>query len=63
MMTTWENIFNHVGTIYGHNISNEFQNKKWIKIPQPEHTKKVKDKHLKIVERLKDKQSRLILAR
>ena len=43
MITTWEKIVNHAGTIYGHGISNEFQNKKWIEIPQPQHTQQVKD--------------------
>ena len=38
MRKTWENIVNHVRIIYGHNISNWFQNKKRIEIPQPEHT-------------------------
>ena len=28
MRTTWEKIFHHVGTIYGHSISNKMQNKK-----------------------------------
>ena len=35
--TPWENIVNHVGNICGRNISNELQNKKRIKIPQPKH--------------------------
>ena len=35
MRATWENIVNHVGTIYGHDISNKFQNKKRIDNPQP----------------------------
>ena len=61
--TTWEKIVNHVGTIYGHDISNELQNKKRIKISQPKHTQQVKDKHLKRVERLKDHHSRTIQAR
>ena len=60
MRTTWEEIVNHVGTIYGHNISNELQNKKRIEIPQPKHTHHVKDKHLKIFERLMDQQSSLM---
>ena len=28
MWMTWENIFHHAGTIYGHGISNKPQNKK-----------------------------------
>ncbi len=38
MRMTWEKIVHHVGTIYGHNISNELQNKKTVTIPEPEHT-------------------------
>ena len=50
MSLTWENFINNVGTNYGHDISNELQNKKRIDILQPEHTQQVKDKHLKILE-------------
>ena len=60
MRTTWENIINHVGTIYGHNISNELQNKKQIEIPQPKYTHPVKVKHLKRFEQLRDQHPRLI---
>ena len=58
MSTTWENIVNHAGTIYGHDISNELQSKKRFEILQPEHINQAEDKHLKIVEQLRDKQSR-----
>ena len=51
---TWDKIVNHAGTIYGHNISNELNNKKQIEITQHEHTHKVKDRHLERVERLRD---------
>ena len=54
MRATWDNIVNHVGMIYGHNLGNELQNKKRIEILQPEHTHQVKDKHLKRVERIRD---------
>ena len=54
MRKTWENIVNHVGTIYCHDTSNDLQNKKRINIPQPEHTHQVKDKQIKRVERLRD---------
>ena len=60
MRTTWEKIVNHVGMIYNHNISNEFQNKKRIDILQPEHTQQVKDKHLKRFEWLRYQNSRLM---
>ena len=54
MMTTWEKIVNHVRMVYGHDISNELQNKKRINILKLERTQQVKDKQLKIVERLID---------
>ena len=50
MSLTWVKFINIIGTIYGHDISNELQNKKQIDIPQLEHTQQVKDKHLKILE-------------
>ena len=49
--------------IYGHNISNEFQNKKRIDILQPKHTQQVKDKHLKRVECLRYHHSNPMQAR
>jgi hypothetical protein len=33
MRNTWEKITHHVGTIYGHDISNELQNKTKVTIP------------------------------
>jgi hypothetical protein len=45
MRTTWEKIVHHVGTIYGHDISNELQNKKTVIINEPKHTQDVLDKH------------------
>jgi hypothetical protein len=45
MRTTWEKIVHHIGTIYGHNISNELQNKKTVTIDEPEHMQAVLDKH------------------
>ena len=38
MQTTWENIVHNVGTIYGHYIRNEIQNKMKVFIPKPEYT-------------------------
>ena len=63
MRETSENIVNHAGTIYGQDISNELQNKKRIEIPQTKHTQKVKYKHLKRVECLRDQHSRLMQSR
>ena len=36
MHMTGENIVHHVGTIYGHDISNELQEKTKVSIPKPE---------------------------
>ena len=63
MRTTWDKIVNHDGTIYGHDISNAFKNKKRVDILQPEHTQKVKDMHLNIFERLRYQHSSLMPAR
>ena len=63
MGTNWENIVNHVGMIYGHNISNVVQKKRRIYILQPEHTHQVKYNHLKIFEWLRYQHSRLIKPR
>ena len=63
MMTTWKKIVKRVRTIDGHDISNELQNKKRIEILKPEKTQKVKDKHTKRVEQLKDQHSRLMQAK
>ena len=38
---TWEKIVHHVGTIYGHDISNELQ----VILPEQEYTDDVKAKH------------------
>jgi hypothetical protein len=63
MGTAWEKIVHHVGTIYGHNISNELQNKKTVVIPKPEHTQDVLDKHVERVTRHDNQQQRLADAR
>ena len=60
MSITWDKIVNHVGTIYGHDIIIELQNKKQINIPQPKHTQLVKDTHLKRDEGLRYQKSRLM---
>ncbi len=41
MRTTWEKIVHHVGTIYGHDISNELLNKKTVVIDKPVHPQDV----------------------
>jgi hypothetical protein len=45
MRTTWEKIVHHVGTIDGHDISNELLNKKTVLILEPEYTLEVLKKH------------------
>ena len=36
MRTSWEKLFQYVGTSYGHDISNELQNKIAVVLPEPE---------------------------
>ena len=45
MRNTWEKITHHVGTIYGHDISNELQNKTLVTIAEPQYTAAVVAKH------------------
>ena len=63
MRTTWEKIVHHVGTIYGHDISNELQNRKTVTITKPEYTQAVQDKHADRVARHTAQQQRLDAAR
>ena len=63
MRTTWEKIVHHVGTIYGHDISNELQNKKTVTINKPEHTQDVLEKHAERVVRHESQELRLSNAR
>jgi hypothetical protein len=57
------NIVHHVGTIYGHDISNELQNKKTVIIAEPKHTQDVLDKHAAKEVRRQTQQTRLDQAR
>ena len=45
MSTTWENLVHYVGTIHGHDISNELINKKIVTIATPDHTQDELDEH------------------
>jgi hypothetical protein len=45
MRNTWEKITHHVGTIYGHDISNELQNKTPVTIAQPQYSAAIIAKH------------------
>jgi len=63
LSTTWDKIVHHAGTIYGHDISNELQNKTTVTIPEPVHTQQVLDKHSDRVIRLRAQQARLANAR
>ena len=62
MRTTWEKIVHHVGTIYGHDISNELQNKRTVIITKPEHTQDVLEKHADRVTRHASQEQRLTRA-
>jgi len=63
MRTTWEKIVHHAGTIYGHDISNELQNRKTVTIEEPKHTQEVLGKHAEKEARRLTQQARLIRAR
>jgi hypothetical protein len=63
MRITWEKIVNHVGTIYGHDISNELLNKKYVSIPEPEYTQETLVKHVIREARVRSQQQRLQTAR
>jgi hypothetical protein len=45
MRTSWENIVQYVGTNYGQDINNELQNKVWVVLVEPVHTKDVLSRH------------------
>jgi hypothetical protein len=45
MRTSWENLAQYVGTNYGQDISNEFQNKITVILVEPVHTDDVLLKH------------------
>jgi hypothetical protein len=63
MRTSWEKIVHHVGTIYGHDISNELQNRKPVTITEPTYTQAVLDKHAIKETRHQAQQARLHTAR
>jgi hypothetical protein len=63
MRTTWEKIVHHAGTIYGHDISNELQNRKTLTIEEPTHTQAVLQKHAEREARRLTQQARLATAR
>jgi hypothetical protein len=63
MRTTWEKIVHHVGTIYGHDISNELQNKKTVIIEEPQYTQAILNKHADREARRQTHNLRLGLAR
>ena len=43
--TTWDKIVQYSGTIYGHDISNELQNKKTLVIQEPEYSQDTLTEH------------------
>ena len=48
--TSWDKIFHHARTIYGHDISNKLYKKRKVSIPKPEYTEDVQLKHKQRVE-------------
>ena len=42
---TWEKIIQYVGTQYGHNISNELQNKTTVTLQEPEYDLAIRTRH------------------
>ena len=63
MRTTWERTTNHVGTVCGHDTSNELLDKTPVVMPTPEHTQEVLDKHKTRVVRLRVQEQQLAAAR
>lgn len=63
MRTTWEKIVHHVGTIYGHDISNELQNMKIVVIKEPTYTDEVLAKHAEKEARRITQETRVTRAR
>ena len=63
MKVTYEKIVQHIGTVYGQDISNELQNRKKIVLEPPEYTQDIKDKHIERVARIAAQHTRLALAR
>ena len=52
MWITWDKKVHHDGTIYGHDINNEMQNKTKVSIPKPEYTEYLQSKHKQCLELL-----------
>jgi hypothetical protein len=63
MRTTWEKIVHHIGTINGHKVSNELQNKKTIPVTKPVHSQEVLDKPQDRVSTYNVQEQRFIQAR
>ena len=63
MRTTGEKIANHVGTIYGSDISNELLNKNPVVLAEPEYTQEVTGKHADREKRNTNQQLQLSVAR
>ena len=45
MRSSWDKLVHNVGTIQGHNISNELQNNNTVIISKPDHTQDVLDEY------------------
>ena len=49
--TTWDKVVQYSGTIYGHDISNELQNKKTLVIQEPEYSQDTLTEHADATQR------------
>ena len=63
MRTSWEKLVQYVGTIYGHDISNELQNKIAVVLPEPEYELAILMRHGARETLVRDGQANLRAAR
>ena len=63
MQTTFEKIVQHVGTIYGHNISNELLNRSTVMITEPTYSETTLNKHQAATLQRDTQEVRMIAAR
>ena len=61
--TTWDKIVQYSGTIYGHDISNELQNKKTLVIQEPEYSQDTLTEHADATQRRDTHHARITRAR
>ena len=63
MITSWEKLVRYVGTSYGHDISNELQNKTAVVLPEPEYKLAILTRHGARETMVRDGQANLRAAR